>query len=31
MEVVPVDQAALALLGALHGEHQPERASPAVS
>jgi hypothetical protein len=31
MEVVPVDQAALALLGALHGERQPERASPAVS
>jgi hypothetical protein len=31
MEVVPVDHAAIALLGALHGERQPEQASPAVS
>jgi hypothetical protein len=31
MEVVPVDQAALALLGALHGERQAEQPSPAVS
>jgi signal transduction histidine kinase/CheY-like chemotaxis protein len=31
MEVVPVDQAALALLGVLHGERQAERPSPAVS
>jgi CheY-like chemotaxis protein/two-component sensor histidine kinase len=31
MEVVPVDQAAMALLGALHGERQPEKPSAAVS
>jgi CheY-like chemotaxis protein len=30
MEVVPVDQAAMALLGALHGERQAERQSQAV-
>ncbi len=31
IEVVPVDQAAMALLGALHGERQPERPSQAVT
>ncbi len=31
MEVVPVDQAAVALLGALHGERQPDQPSSAVS
>jgi CheY-like chemotaxis protein len=31
IEVVPVDQAAMALLGALHGDHQPARPSQAVS